>query len=43
MKYLAEKITNYIVKSGVISEKLYAAYQYGFQIGLEMSQAAVLA
>jgi accessory gene regulator protein AgrB len=36
MKYLAEKITNYIVKSGVISEKLYAAYQYGFQIGLEM-------
>lgn len=36
MKYLSEKITDYIVKNGVISEKSYAVYQYGFQIGLEM-------
>lgn len=36
MKYLSEKITDYIVKSGAISEKSYAIYQYGFQIGLEM-------
>lgn len=36
MKYLSEKLTDYIVKSGVISEELYAVYQYGFQIGLEI-------
>lgn len=36
MKYLSEKITDYIVKAGAISEKSYAVYQYGFQIGLEM-------
>lgn len=36
MKCLAEKITDYIVRIGVISEKSYAIYQYGFQIGLEM-------
>lgn len=36
MKYLSEKITDYIVEAGAISEKSYAVYQYGFQIGLEM-------
>lgn len=36
MKHLSEKITDYIVKAGAISEKSYTVYQYGFQIGLEM-------
>lgn len=36
MKYISEKITDYIVKSGAISEESYAIYQYGFQIGIEM-------
>lgn len=36
MKRLSEKITDYIVKSGAVSEESYAIYQYGFQIGLEM-------
>lgn len=36
MKYISEKITDYIVKSGAISEESYAIYQYGVQIGLEM-------
>lgn len=36
MKYLSEKITDYIVKTGAVSEESYAIYQYGFQIGLEM-------
>lgn len=36
MKYLSEKITEYVIKAGVISEESFAIYQYGFQIGLEM-------
>lgn len=36
MRFLSEKITDHIVKSGAISEESYAIYQYGFQIGLEM-------
>lgn len=36
MKYLSEKITDYVVKSGAISGESYVIYQYGFQIGLEM-------
>ena len=36
MKYLSEKLTDYIVKAGVISQESYALYQYGFQIGIEM-------
>lgn len=36
MKYLSERVTDYIVKSGAISEESYEVYQYGFQIGLEM-------
>lgn len=36
MKRLSEKLTGYIIKTGTVSEELYAVYQYGFQIGLEM-------
>lgn len=36
MKFISEKITDYVVKSGAISEESYVIYQYGFQIGLEM-------
>ena len=36
MRYLSEKITDYIIKSGAISGESYEIYQYGFQIGLEM-------
>lgn len=36
MKHLSEKITDYIIRAGAISEESYAIYQYGFQIGLEM-------
>ncbi len=36
MKWLSEKITEYIIKTGAVSKELYAVYQYGFQIGLEM-------
>lgn len=36
MKYLSEKITDYIIKAGAISKESYVIYQYGFQIGLEM-------
>lgn len=36
MKYLSKKLTDYIVKAGVISQESYALYQYGFQIGIEM-------
>lgn len=36
MKYLSEKITDYVIKTGVVSSGSYSLYQYGFQIGLEM-------
>lgn len=36
MKWLSEKITDYVVKNDAVSEESYAIYQYGFQIGLEM-------
>lgn len=36
MKYLSEKITDYVIKTGAASDESYAIYQYGFQIGLEM-------
>ena len=36
MKNLSEKLTDYIVKAGVIPQESYALYQYGFQIGIEM-------
>lgn len=36
MRWLSEKITEYVIETGVVSKELYAVYQYGFQIGLEM-------
>ena len=36
MKRVSEKLTAYIINAGTVSEELYAVYQYGFQIGLEM-------
>lgn len=36
MKRISEKLTCYVIKTGVVSEESYAIYQYGFQIGLEM-------
>lgn len=36
MKRLSEKLTAYVINAGAVSEELYAVYQYGFQIGLEM-------
>lgn len=36
MKHLSEKLTNYVIKTGVVPVESYAVYQYGFQIGLEM-------
>ena len=36
MGRLSEKITRYVIDAGAVSEELYAVYQYGFQIGLEM-------
>lgn len=37
MKYLSEKITDYVIKNGAVSRESYAIYQYGFQMGLEMA------
>lgn len=36
MGKLSKKITRYVIDAGAVSEELYAVYQYGFQIGLEM-------
>ncbi len=36
MRRLSEKLTGYVISAGAVSEELYAVYQYGFQIGLEM-------
>ena len=36
MERLSEKLTDYIIKTGVVSEESYAIYKYGFQIGIEM-------
>ena len=38
MKYLSEKITDYVIKTGAASEESYAIYQYGFQILVLISQ-----
>lgn len=35
MKLISEKLTHYIIRSGVVSPESYAVYQYGFQVGLE--------
>lgn len=36
MRRLSEKLAGYVIKAGAVTEELYAVYQYGFQIGLEM-------
>lgn len=36
MRQLSERLTRYVIKAGAVPEELYAVYQYGFQIGLEM-------
>lgn len=36
MKQLSERLTRYVINAGAVPEELYAVYQYGFQIGLEM-------
>lgn len=36
MERLSEKLTQFVIDSGVISKESYTVYQYGFQIGLEM-------
>lgn len=36
MRWISGKITEYVIETGVVSKELYAVYQYGFQIGLEM-------
>lgn len=35
MKYVANRITNFIVKHGAIGDKDFEVYEYGFLIGLE--------
>lgn len=42
MKRLSEKITDYILKSGVINKESYALYQYGVQISLEMISCLIV-
>lgn len=36
MKKISDKLTQYVIKSGVVSPESYAVYQYGFQVGLEL-------
>lgn len=36
MKKIADYLTNYISKKGIISEEDYSIYNYGFQLGLEL-------
>ena len=36
MEKAADKLTSYIIKSGVIKEDEYAIYRYGLQIGMEL-------
>lgn len=42
MRYLSEKITDYIIRTGAISDEWYEVYQYGFQVGLEMLSCMVV-
>ena len=36
MRQLSKKLTEYVVKTGIVPVESYEIYQYGFQIGLEM-------
>lgn len=42
MESLAQKLTNYIIKQGVISKNDYAIYKYGLQTGLEMETCVLV-
>lgn len=41
MTYLSIKLTDFILKKGVISENDYSIYQYGFQCFLEISTSTI--
>ncbi|MDE7424905.1 MAG: accessory gene regulator B family protein [Lachnospiraceae bacterium] len=41
MEHLAKKLTNYILKKGIITEELVEIYQYGFQCFLELSVSTI--
>ena len=36
MKQISEKLTQYVIRSGVVPPESYPVYQYGFQVGLEL-------
>lgn len=42
MKALADKLTHYVIRSGAVPEQAYEIYQYGFQIGIEMSVCFII-
>lgn len=37
MEYISKKLTDYILKKGMITEELTEVYEYGFQCFLEFS------
>lgn len=41
IEYLSKKITNYIIKKGIIANNDYELYQYGFQCFLELSISTI--
>ena len=41
MEHLAKKLTEYILKKGIITEESFEIYQYGFQCFLELSASTV--
>lgn len=41
MEYLSVVLTDYILKKGIIDEKSYEIYQYGFQCFLEVSASTI--
>lgn len=41
MEHLSIVLTNYIFKKGIIDEKNYEIYQYGFQCFLEVSASTI--
>lgn len=42
MKWLSEKLIDYVINSGAVSKELYAVYQYSFQIDLGMMSCLTL-
>lgn len=41
MEHLAKKLTEYILKKGIITEESFEIYQYGFQCFLELSASTI--